>query len=77
MVFGGIVALVVFALFTTGELSVFANVGPTPDEMPDYWRVVILCLIAGAFADRLFVAARERIDHATRGQDEAGDTKRP
>lgn len=71
IVFGGIVALVVFALFTTRELSVFANVGAPPDEMPDYWRVVILCLISGAFADRLFAAARERIDQATRGQGEA------
>ena len=67
-----IVALVVFALFTTRELSVFANDGATPDEIPDYWRVVILCLIAGAFADRLFAAARERVDHMTRGQDETG-----
>ena len=72
MAFGSIVALVVFALFTTRELSVFANDGATPAEIPDYWRVVILCLIAGAFADRLFAAARERVDHMTRGQDERG-----
>ena len=71
MVFGGIVALVVFALFTTRELSVFANVGATPDEIPDHWRVVILCLIAGAFADRLFAAVRARVDQATRDQGEA------
>ena len=77
MVFSGIVALVVFALFTTRELSVFVNVGPTPDEIPDYWRVVIVCLIAGAFADRLFVAARERVYQATRGQDESSDTAAP
>ena len=68
MVFGGIVALVVFALFTTRELSVFVNDGATPDERPDYWRVVILCLIAGAFADRLFAAARERVEEVTRGR---------
>ena len=73
MVFGGIVALVVFALFTTRELSVFVNDGATPDEIPDYWRVVILCLIAGAFADRLFAAARERVEQVTRGQGKASD----
>ena len=68
MVFGGIVALVVFALFTTREISVFSNEGGTPDEIPDYWRVVILCLIAGAFADRVFAAARERVDQVTGGR---------
>lgn len=73
MVFGGIVALVVFALFTTRELSVFVNNGAPPDEIPDYWRVVILCLIAGAFADRLFAAARERVEHVTRGRGKAND----
>ena len=72
MALGSIVALVVFALFTTRELSVFANDGATPEEIPDYWRVVILCLISGAFADRLFAAARERVDDMTRGQGEAG-----
>ena len=72
MAFGSIVALVVFALFTTRELSVFASDGATPDEMPDYWRVVILCLIAGAFADRLFAAAREHVDRVARGQGKTG-----
>ena len=77
MVFGGIVALVVFALFTTRELSVFANDGATPDEKPDYWRVVILCLIAGAFADRLFAAARERVEHITRSHEGTGGNSPP
>lgn len=77
MAFGGIVALVVFALFTTREISVFAYDGAKPEETPDYWRVVILCLIAGAFADRLFAAARERIDQATRGEAPAGSPSVP
>ena len=68
MVFGGIVALVVFALFTTREISVFSNEEGTPGEIPDYWRVVILCLIAGAFADRVFAAARERVDQMAGGR---------
>ena len=70
MAFGGIVALVVFALFTIRELSVFANHTAAPDETPDYWRVVILCLIAGAFADRLFAAARERVEDMTQNQNQ-------
>ena len=77
MVFGGIVALVIFALFTTRELTVFASVGATANETADYWRVVIVCLVAGAFADRLFVAARERVYQATRSQDQSGNDAPP
>ena len=73
MLFGGIVSLVLFALFNTRELSVFADVATAPDEHPDYWRTVIVCLVAGAFADRLFVAARERVYQATGGQEELRD----
>lgn len=67
MLFGGIISLVVFALFTTREISVFGYDGAAPNEMPEYWRVVILCLVSGAFADRLFAAARERVEQATQG----------
>ena len=34
-------------------------------ETPDIWRMVVLGLLAGAFADRLFVAARQRVDDLT------------
>ena len=72
MVFSGIVALVVLALFATREISVFATAGESSDEIPEHWRVVIVCVIAGAFADRLFSAARKRVYEATRGDDERG-----
>lgn len=65
MVFGGFVSLVVFALFRTREISVFNNAAPSAGETPDYWRVVILCLLAGAFADRLFLAAQDRLNAFT------------
>ena len=70
MLFGGIVSLVVFGLFTTREISVFSNTTLQPDAAPDYWRTVILCLVAGAFADRIFAAAQQRVDDFTQLREE-------
>jgi hypothetical protein len=60
MALGGIVAVVVVGLFLTGFISIFSNstqnTGPT-----DFWKVTILCLFAGAFSDRLFQTASERM----------------
>jgi len=64
MVFGGMVSLVVFAMFTTREISVFSNQAVSPDQLPNYWRMAILCLVSGAFADRLFLAAQNRVNNA-------------
>jgi hypothetical protein len=61
MAMGGIVAVVVVGLFFTGFISIFPQSGQ-PVGTPDYWKVTILCLLAGAFSDRLFQAASGRMD---------------
>jgi hypothetical protein len=58
---GGIVSVVVVGLFFTGFISIFANATQSTGET-DYWKVTILCLLAGAFSDRLFQAASGRMD---------------
>ena len=61
MAMGGIVSVVVIGLFFTGFISIFANAPQTSSET-DFWKVTILCLIAGAFSDRLFQAAAGRVE---------------
>jgi len=61
MAMGGIVSVVVVGLFFTGFISIFANSTQTTGET-DFWKVTILCLLAGAFSDRLFQAASGKMD---------------
>jgi hypothetical protein len=58
---GGIVSVVVIGLFFTGFISIFANAAQSSGEA-DFWKVTILCLLAGAFSDRLFQAASSKMD---------------
>jgi len=58
---GGIVSVVVIGLFFTGFISIFANAAQNTGET-DFWKVTILCLLAGAFSDRLFQAAAGKMD---------------
>lgn len=63
MTMGGVVAVVVVGLFLTGFISIFANTPQNNSGVPiDYWKVTILCLLAGAFSDRLFQEAASRVD---------------
>jgi hypothetical protein len=68
MFFSGLVTLAVFGLLTTREISIFSENVVAPNLVPDYWRTLIVCLAAGAFSDRLFSAARDRIDGMTGSQ---------
>lgn len=61
MAMGAIVSVVVVGLFFTGFISIFTNASQTTGET-DFWKVTILCLLAGAFSDRLFQAAAGRMD---------------
>ena len=73
MPLGGLVSIIVLALFTTREISVFSNPGQIANGgSPDYWRIAILCLVAGAFADRLFAVAQQRVDDYLAQQKGAG-----
>jgi hypothetical protein len=58
---GGIVSVVVIGLFFTGFISIFANASQNTGQT-DFWKVTILCLLAGAFSDRLFQAAAGRME---------------
>jgi hypothetical protein len=58
---GGIVSVVVIGLFFTGFISIFANATQNSGET-DFWKVTILCLLAGAFSDRLFQAAAGKME---------------
>jgi hypothetical protein len=57
---GGIVSVVVIGLFFTGFISIFANAAQNTET--DFWKVTILCLLAGAFSDRLFQAAAGKME---------------
>jgi len=60
MAMGAIVSVVVVGLFYTGFISIFSNATQIAGN-PDFWKVTILCLLAGAFSDRLFQAAATRV----------------
>jgi hypothetical protein len=61
MAMGAIVSVVVIGLFFTGFISIFANATQNAGAT-DFWKVTILCLLAGAFSDRLFQAAAGKMD---------------
>ncbi|WP_256805550.1 hypothetical protein [Bradyrhizobium sp. Bra64] len=73
MAFGGVASVVVIGLFFTGFISIFANSTQGGGET-DFWKVTILCLLAGAFSDRLFQAASGRMD-AYLGADQSARQK--
>lgn len=57
---GAIVSVVAIGLFYTKQITIFKS--PEGGQgLPDYWRTTILCLTAGAFADRLFKAASDKV----------------
>ncbi len=61
MAMGAMAAVAVASLFFTGYISFFSSSEPT-SQNTDYWKVTILCLLAGAFFDRLYQEAGRRID---------------
>jgi len=71
MLLGGLVALVVLGLFSTRQISIFDVEFDPTGLAPDYWRMVLLCMGAGAFADRLFAMAGDRVDQIS-GRDGDG-----
>ncbi len=71
---GSIVAVVVFGLFYTKQLTIF-KADTTSKEVlePEFWRVTMLCIIAGAFSEKLYGAASNRLDKYT----EEDENKQP
>jgi len=56
---GGMVSIVVFGLFYTDQITIFKTLTKNTNSLDiDYWRMTGLCLIAGAFADRIFDAGQ-------------------
>jgi hypothetical protein len=70
MAMGAIAAVVIMGLFFTGFISIFSDAKPAASSNPDYWKVTILCLLAGAFSDRLFQAANRRVEQYLGGVDD-------
>ena len=46
---GAVVSVVTFGLFHTKQISIFPHTDAN-SGLPDFWRVTILCLMAGAFS---------------------------
>jgi hypothetical protein len=61
MAIGAIVGVVMVGLFFTGFITIFAQTQQATGN-PDFWKVTILCLLAGAFSDRLFLAASGKME---------------
>jgi hypothetical protein len=57
---GAVVSVVALGLFHTKQITIFSNGDSSPGQ-PEFWRVTILCLMAGAFSDRLFQAASQKV----------------
>ncbi len=50
---GAVVSVVVFSLFYTQQISLF-NSDNSTNEIPDYWRTTMMCIISGLFAERIY-----------------------
>ncbi len=60
---GAVVSTVIFGLFYTKQLTIFQPDKTVPENVaPEFWRVTMLCIIAGAFAEKLYSAASNRVD---------------
>ncbi|ALQ10199.1 hypothetical protein WNY97_20640 [Pseudoalteromonas fuliginea] len=60
---GAVVSTVIFGLFYTKQLTIFHPEKVLSDGVsPEFWRVTMLCIIAGAFAEKLYNAASNRVD---------------
>lgn len=60
---GSIVSTVIFGLFYTKQLTIFQPENNSTEYIaPEFWRVTMLCIIAGAFAEKLYSAASNRVD---------------
>lgn len=54
--------MVVFALFYTKQLTIFQNLNGLKSSQPDFWRTTLLCIVAGAFSDKIYDAVSTRVD---------------
>ncbi|MGL6529193.1 hypothetical protein ACSZM9_08840 [Aeromonas hydrophila] len=59
---GSIISVVAFALFYTKQISIFDSTIESNSHAPDFWRSTLLCLIAGAFAEKIYDAVSTKVD---------------
>ena len=60
---GAVVSSVIFGLFYTRQLTIFQpDMTASENVAPEFWRITMLCIIAGAFAEKLYSAASNRVD---------------
>ena len=59
---GSIVSVLAFALFYTKQISIFDSTLESNTQAPDFWRSTLLCLIAGAFAEKLYEGVSTKVD---------------
>jgi len=61
---GAVISVVIFGLFYTKQLTIFQpdNTTGTNSTPPEFWRVTMLCILAGAFAEKLYSAASHKVD---------------
>ena len=62
---GAVTAVIVFGAFLTGDVSLYASAG-APVIDPDFWRMTIVCLLAGALSIFLHRAAEARFGRSGR-----------
>jgi hypothetical protein len=59
---GAIAAVVSFAVFHTGDVTIFDSPPPPPTLRPDFWRISILGLAAGVAAGYVYQRAARRME---------------
>ncbi len=64
---GALISLVAFALLYTKQITIFKPdlSGAVATGEPEFWRVTLLCIVAGAFADKIYVAVSSRVEKYT------------
>lgn len=75
---GSIVAVVAFALLYTKQISIFTSDSQADLPPPDFWKTTLLCLIAGAFAEKIYQAVASKVDdYVESDEDELSATTEP
>lgn len=62
-VIGSIISVIVFALFYTKQITIFNPNDSQQTTTPDYWRITLLCIVAGAFSEKIYNAVSSKIDN--------------
>ncbi|MEP1384814.1 MAG: hypothetical protein ABJK64_13600 [Paraglaciecola sp.] len=65
---GALISVVVFSMFYSNQLSIFINENTPSSTAPSFWRITLVCLVSGAFAEKIYQAISGKVTSYTQQQ---------